>query len=196
LEELKAPSLNPPIVETKVIDSAAFVNINAPKESKTFGEYCSIEIADKIRRLSCSLKRLDFVFDTYREVSIKSQTREDRGKGFRVSVREETPICKRFSEFLRNNDNKTELFKMLAGYIVKVSTTDVTIIATSAEHVLSNSNSCVATLEPCNHEEADTRLLLHVLDASKNDNRKITTVTVDTDVVIIALYHFFSLNLQ
>ena len=41
------------------------------------------------------------------------------------------------------------------------------------------------SLHKCNHEEADTRLFLHVLDVSTNRC---------TDIVIIALYHFFDLN--
>lgn len=50
-------------------------------------------------------------------------------------------------------------------------------------------------MEPCNHEEADTRLLLHVLDASLKGFNKISIVTVDTDVVVIALFHFFDMNI-
>ena len=48
----------------------------------------------------------------------------------------------------------------------------------------------------CNHEEADTRLFLHAKDASNKGIKKVTIVTVDTDVVIIALYHYFDINLE
>ena len=43
----------------------------------------------------------------------------------------------------------------------------------------------------CNHEEADTCIFLHAKNASDNGIRKLSIVTVDTDVVIVALYHFF-----
>ena len=61
---------------------------------------------------------------------------------------------------------------------------------------MSNSLSDVSRIDPCNHEEADTRVLLHALDGSMNGYSKVSIVTVDTDVVVICLYHFFMLNLE
>ena len=40
---------------------------------------------------------------------------------------------------------------------------------------------------PCSHEEADSRLFLHVADAVKNGYRKLLVRTVDTDVVVVAI---------
>ena len=51
-------------------------------------------------------------------------------------------------------------------------------------------------LQPCNHEEADTRVLLHALDASKSEFKRLLIVTADTDVVALALCHFFNFYLQ
>ena len=42
-------------------------------------------------------------------------------------------------------------------------------------------------LVPCSHEEADTRLFLHVADAVKKGYRKLLVRTVDTDVVVVAI---------
>ena len=39
----------------------------------------------------------------------------------------------------------------------------------------------------CNHEEADTRMVVHVINAAENHHQKIAIKTVDTDVVIIML---------
>ena len=50
--------------------------------------------------------------------------------------------------------------------------------------------------QPCNHEEADTPLLLHALDASKSGFKQLLIVTMDTDVVVWVLCHFFNLDLQ
>lgn len=194
LEEIQSSSLEPPEVETKIIDGAAFVNINAPKTSQTFGDYCDIEISGKVSSLSRNVSRLDFVFD--RPDSIKGQTRESRGKGVRNSVRKETPIYKKFQEFMRNDDNKTELFKMLSESIIHSDVERCNVIATSADDVAANTTEDLSSLHPCNHEEVDSRLLLHVQDASNKGFKKISVVTVDTDVVAIALYHFFSLNLE
>ena len=42
-------------------------------------------------------------------------------------------------------------------------------------------------ISPCNHEEADTRIILHVKDAVQTGMRQIMIRTVDTDVVVIAM---------
>ena len=46
-------------------------------------------------------------------------------------------------------------------------------------------------LQPYSHEEAGCRLLLHAYDASRKRFRKLSIITVDTEVVVIAWYHFF-----
>jgi len=196
LDELIEPTHEPPDVDVKVIDGAAFVNINAPKTSKTLGEYCHEELIKKIDFMKREVQRIDFVFDTYKPDSIKSQTRDNRGKGTRVAIRKSTPIPRKFQDFMRNDDNKTELFKMLAQSITSINDPTTTIIATSLTQAVTNQCNIDNTdLEPCNHEEADTCLLLHVLDASLKGFNKISIVTVDTDVVVIALFHFFDMNI-
>lgn len=45
-----------------------------------------------------------------------------------------------------------------------------------------------AALAPCNHEEADTRMMVHAADAVKSGHRTILILTVDTDVVVLAVW--------
>ncbi len=45
----------------------------------------------------------------------------------------------------------------------------------------------IVGLAPCTHEEAYTRMLLHVEDAMKQGYAKVSIRTVDTDVVVLAL---------
>ena len=137
---------------------------------------------------------LDLVFDIYLPNSLKMQTRDKRGKGIRVSVRKYTPLLNNFNSFMRNDVNKTKLFQMLAETFISIA--QPIIVATSLDHVLTNSLPDISRVDPCNHEEADTRLILHVLDGSNNGYKKISIVTVGTDVVVTSLYHFFSLNLD
>ena len=195
LDDIAKPSLSPPSVEVKIIDAAAFYNINKPKTLETFGQYCLEKISWKVQQQLSGLKRLDFVFGTYKTDSIKEQTREERGIGVRIPVRKETPIANKFQVFLKTSDNKAELFKMLAINITKVPASIVEIMATHLEEVLSNNlDADLSALQPCNH--ADTRLILHALDASKSGFKRLLIITVDTDVLILALCHFFNLDLQ
>ena len=45
----------------------------------------------------------------------------------------------------------------------------------------------VSSLAPCTHEEADTRMLLHAVDAANKGYRRIILRTVDTDVLVLAV---------
>ena len=49
-------------------------------------------------------------------------------------------------------------------------------------------------LQPCSHEEADTRMLLHVKDAMNCGFKSVMIRTVDTDVVVLAVTHFQDLS--
>ena len=70
------------------------------------------------------------------------------------------------------------------------------VLATQGEHVISSSATEIDRLSPCNHEEADTRMFLHLKDLSEKGHRKITLKTVDTDVVVIALSQFHKLEIE
>ncbi len=62
------------------------------------------------------------------------------------------------------------------------------IITTYHKDVLCTQLRDVAGLAPSSHEEADTRLLLHVADAVRQGYRKVLICSeVDTDVVILAV---------
>ena len=43
------------------------------------------------------------------------------------------------------------------------------------------------------HEEADTRIVLHVHDSLERGSRKIMIRTVDADVIVILIGHFYSI---
>ena len=72
-----------------------------------------------------------------------------------------------WSTFLRGDQNKSELFYQLAEQIAQVTLPGKVIISTKGENVVSSSGIDKDGLAPCNHEEADTRVFLHVDHASK-----------------------------
>ena len=71
-----------------------------------------------------------------------------------------------------------------------------TVIAAIRDGVVTNAAIDTSNLEICNYEEADIRVHLLVLNGSNCSIKKISTVTVDTDIVIIANRHFLALNLE
>ena len=120
LQKISEPCETPPEdVQMKNVDGAAFVNMNSPRESSSFKDYCE-ELKKKVKKIGDNVERVDMVFDVYRENSLKSHTRESCGKGLRISIRKNTPIPKDFQKFLRDDDNKNELFQMLADSFLDV----------------------------------------------------------------------------
>ena len=80
---------------------------------------------------------------------------------------------------MTNDQNKTELFGLMANSIVSIESEKL-IVATAGPNVKSNrttfDKSC---LEPCHKEEPDDRIFLHTLSCAKQGMKKITIQTVD-----------------
>ena len=92
--------------------------------------------------------------------------------------------------FLKNISNKSELFPLLSEQLIKHD------LSTNLQSVLSNKQADISGLQPCNHTEADIGILLH-LAYSANQGHQVTLVsTVDSDVVILAIHWFSSLDLS
>ena len=197
LHKVFEPQYEEPNVQVKVIDGTTFVNIYRPRTSKTLGEYCDDDLVKAVYSFSKGADRMDFVFGRYLENSIKTQTREGRGKGMRILVRRDTPLCEDFKTFMRDSDNKAEVFLMIANSISQIKDVPTSIIATVNEKVIFNGFDIdFENIMPCNQEEADTRLILHVFDGCRKGYKKLTIVGSDTDIVVIALYHFYDLDVN
>ena len=72
-----------------------------------------------------------------------------------------------------------------------ISTKDETIVSAH------NNMNDVEYLQPCCHEDADTRrILLHVAHCARQVLRKVVIRAVDTDLVALAIEHFQALRLD
>ena len=132
------------------------------------------------------------MWDDYRPDSLKAQTREMRGKGIRRRVEANNAVPKNWAEFLRINENKTELFAFLSREIVTMST-DKQVICTLDRDVIYRQPMHNAGLAPCSREQADSRMMVHVAHAANTYNN-ILIRTVDSDVVVLAVYAFARLT--
>ena len=63
---------------------------------------------------------------------------------------------------------------MIASRSTSSNSLNQTTIATSQENISSNKQEMLDELQPCNHEEADSRLLLHAYDVSRKRFRKLS----------------------
>ena len=98
-----------------------------------------------------------------------------------------SPIPRNWQQFLRLNDNKTELFKLLNRELVASATAEKSLVVTNGDTALCTPTQDMTNLTPCNHEEADSRIMVHVADAIMLGFQKILVRTVDTDVVVLAV---------
>ena len=176
-----------PPVDAKIYDGAVVVQMLHPKTTATFNEYVQTVFLTYIKSQIHSAQRLDIVWDIYKTDSLKASTREKRGAGARRRVAPTVRIPPNWKSFLRVDENKTELFQLLAKELEGSDLGEKEVYTTFGSQVLSNTRRAnLESLQPCSHEEADTRLFLHVLDAATFFD-KIMIRTVDTDVFVLAV---------
>ena len=97
------------------------LTLTNPRMSKTFREYCGIEISEKVERITNTMERVDIVFGIYRKAPRKLETSEGRGKnkGVRISIKKNTPVYRKFNQVLEVSENKTELSSLIADTLVE-----------------------------------------------------------------------------
>ena len=184
-----------PKVQVNILDGAALVNMLRPGAAKTFTDYVQQVFSPYILSQLRHVSRLDVVWDEYLPESLKAETRSKRGKGVRRRVEPFSAMPGNWPEFLRIDDNKAELFSFLAT-IVTALDTEKQIISTHHAEVLCTHLRDTSGLAPCTHEEADTRIMLHLGDAVKEGYDKVSIRTVDTDVVVLAVTAAQCLNIS
>ena len=65
---------------------------------------------------------------------------------------------------------------------------DVIMICAYDDTCISSSNELdLSSLTPCNHEEADTRVFLHVKDMTQQGYTKMVIQKVDTNVLVLVV---------
>ena len=141
--------------------------------------------------------RIDVVFDTYKEQSIKSferrQQGEDQEEVHQLLNISSSQIVRQWRQFLSKVSNKTSLICFLVDEWTKEEHTTRLqgrkLFATVDDHcyrIMRGVKEEIADLKST-HEEADGRLLLHAYHAAKEGYEGIVICAADTDVFIMAL---------
>jgi hypothetical protein len=184
-----------PQEESIFIDGAVMVNFRPPHKPITFEAYANDVILPYIKSQANKCSRVDIIFDAYLENSLKLQTRKERGTGIRRKVVGSGMTPKSWNNFQRVSENKTELFSFLAERIASLNPSK-SVCVTQGEHVLCNNNIDLSGLCPCNHDEADTRLFVHLKHAAIKVLKTSLVVSTDTDVVVLAISMFAKLEID
>ena len=177
--------------DSVIIDGGALIHSLAPKDGiLTFENYLTKQFLKHIEMELRKTQRLDIVWDAYWESYIKGETRDDRGIGVRLKVGPNVRLPRNWAEFLRQPSNKVELFN----YLSQATTSNLELIQydfyiTQGKSVLHVGPGPDMT-EQCDHEEADTRIVIHALHSLREGAKTVLVHTVDSDVVVILMTHF------
>eukprot|EP00732_Lithocolla_globosa_P001653 Lithocolla_globosa_v1_NODE_865_length_3166_cov_7.938966.p1 type:complete len:759 gc:universal NODE_865_length_3166_cov_7.938966:2838-562(-) len=182
--------LKPDVVDCVAVDAPVLVQGLNLAGISNFQEL-SVEfwktVFKEIEKLN--VHRADVIFDEYWDHSLKAGKRLKRGTGNRRQVRANTPVPKDYKSFLRVDANKKDLFAFLfqTGQQT-LKPTGKTVFMTCKNQVGTiGSDDFIASLD-CTHEEADTRIVVHVAAALQEKQIKTVSVrTADTDVVVILI---------
>ena len=203
LEKYSTQSPNELSVEAKVFDGAVLVHMLEPNDCKTFEEYALKVFVPYIMNQLSKVQRADVIWDRYKADSIKKIVREKRmgsNPVMRQKVLPNSPIpSNKWGNFLCVDDNKAQLFLLLSKYLQTCDTKETTLVTTYDEKVLVAGHKAlndVDSIQPCSHEEADTRIILHVAHCARQGYKKIAIKTTDTDVVVLAVSHFQEFNIE
>ena len=97
---------------TEVVVRGLVIDLSMIIRSEAVVSVTSISVKDDVQRL-------DIVLDTYDAFSIKSVTREESGVGSRVLFEYNDPLPDDFNSFLKNDDNKTDLNKLISQLAIR-----------------------------------------------------------------------------
>ena len=182
-----------PNVESIIIDGTVAVQMLNRRTARTFQGYSDTVFRPCITKQLERTKRVDIVWDIYKDDSLKAGTREKRGEGTRRRVLPSTAIPNDWHSFLRVDENKVELFHFLSEQAALLQVAEGKEVYTTLEEKVLHSGSNrqdLSRLEPCIHEEADTRIMLHAKDSAVSGNERIIIRTIDTDIVVLSISIF------
>ena len=193
-----------------IIDAMAL--LQATRVPSTFGEISHVLLSQMLSLAQYhNVSRVDFVADRYPEISIKNDERSNRAAGgsTRVSLygkNQSTPA--QWKKFLSNGENKESLICFIVDCWKELKSEDllgVTLYATSGRTcfkfvpcTVSDVVEAVVVSElESDHEEADTRVLLHAKHASDSGYENVVIKSPDTDVfaLMVGMQKVFSASL-
>ena len=180
-------------------------------KAKTFGELAQVlfQIILNIFQRSM-IKRADVTFDRYdQEDPIKSAERQRRTteRGYEIKIHgPNMPVPKQWHKYLQNAKNKASLaeflseeWSILASQLLKDNTKlvlgggfqdrETSAVIEGGMHPVEYENLS------SNHEQADTRIILHAKDASITHDR-IIIWSPDTDVAVLAISFYHQIRKQ
>lgn len=190
---------SPTFIGTHIIDGNFQFHSMSPDQPETYGELSRNIL---LTSLAYKSRRIDIIFDTYERPSIKDCERERREAVVGGKLVIEGPQQKRDSNFrkqLERESFKRELPVFLtkdwsnSNYLPLLDGRQVFlgVMGECTRYFVDDGevkSEAVPSLN-CNHPEADTRVILHMIEADKNTPGDIVVRASDTDILVLLLHH-------
>jgi hypothetical protein len=184
-----------------IIDAMPILQTLKPVPT-TFGEL-SIAVLHRIiaKANQHQSTRIDFVVDRYPDVSTKNVERNKRGKGgvqLITIYNKDQKVPVQWKKFMSCGKNKEALLELLFDQWKLLATDELGGIELYITHgnkchfICYSATSLQVVCEEvfelfCDHEEADTRMLLHASHTAQSHSN-IVIKSVDTDVFLLCIY--------
>ena len=203
---LLPPVDNPQVKTSCIIDLLAIIQTTPKGTKKTFGEFSDAILNTLMTKLR-NASEVHVVPDRYdNEESIKAEEcrRSGSSKPIEVVIHgRETKLPSDLKRFLSSGTNKTRLVKFMCDDWIKLIPSKLE----SHQKVILGlqDGTCleigrrgvneVSDLE-CDHEEADTRMLLHCKQSKVNGCDRVVVCSPDTDVAVLCCHHFHNIGIK
>jgi len=178
-----------------VIDGQALViSLGKPAGITNFGELADAFVK-LVMHVGRCFDRIDVTFDRYRDTSIKAGTRTKRSKHARLIRRiiedGSVPVPPKWTDFLAVPENKADLACFLSNHLIANAPTNKTLVVAGGfqreDEVQTSNHELDIQQLAANHEEADTRLVLHCVHTNAES---VVVSARDTDVLVLLVAHF------
>ena len=181
-----------------IVDVMAHLRCMRLANLNTFGDLCT-HFLGYVHSLSHNANRIDFVFDTYIDASVKDGERARRCNCSPIdlnNVSPETPLPVTMESFWASSMNKAKLQLLLRKYILDnpMAAADIAVSAVGlaeiepARGVFSNIGITLPELN-VKIEKADVRMIPHALHSVNGGSSRVILLSNDTDVVVLGLHY-------
>ena len=191
-----------------VFDGMAIIQmLPAPTDPKETYQQMAAAFWSHVFHCSYGVSNIHMVFYRYEPNSLKSQARQKRGE----NVSSHAPVTMQnnmtivdWKKILASIRSKQELTKLYTKYLTEnchgILQENVTVFVASGigQKAIKVSNSVVSYEQDLesNHEEADSRMILHLAFAGSSGAKKAVVVSPDTDVFVLLVHHYVKLKAE
>ena len=192
-----------------IVDVMAYVRKLKTSSMNTFGELCN-QLLSMILGVCKNASRIDFIFDSYTEGSVKDSERLRRTQKPPVlysNITLESKLPRDMDSFWPSAANKAKLEQLMKGWLIghfTAESVDVHFLSSRivGDETLTQTQSIrngIVSEHPVLdsvHEVADIRIIPHALHAIRSNCTRIVILSSDTDVLVVAMYfyHIFTAN--